>query len=326
MIRSATHYNFHKVMNMATKQTGAKFGKTLPDLSSGVIVVLSGGPFDEMNPPEVRERMDQLIVEVNADSDILARTDGRGLKFKLLSPQKQPLKHIHQSHWPELCDLSDLSEASFIVLIGHSNGGAAVMDLARCLDGKTIDFAFTADSVFTVIDNGDANKVPANIKLNLNAYMIPTIYWWLLPFPFGRRSLREDGSLEGILNIGLPFEEGGAIAHRDVFYDLAGGDRGVLGYKYPELIREATLAVLKGADDSSIFELAQSSLQIVANEVRIPIDIDTAGVTTTIQPAGSTGPVEMSRLTEPTIGDLRKSLHEIERLRLSIGSTRIERS
>ena len=37
------------------------------DLTNGVIVVLSGGGFDAMNPVEVRDRMDQYIADVNAD-------------------------------------------------------------------------------------------------------------------------------------------------------------------------------------------------------------------------------------------------------------------
>jgi hypothetical protein len=36
-------------------------------LSDGVIVVLSGGPIDAMNPREVRDRMNQLIADVNSD-------------------------------------------------------------------------------------------------------------------------------------------------------------------------------------------------------------------------------------------------------------------
>ena len=47
------------------------------DLSQAVIVVLSGGPFDLTNPPEVRDRMDRLISDVNADPYVLANTGGR---------------------------------------------------------------------------------------------------------------------------------------------------------------------------------------------------------------------------------------------------------
>jgi hypothetical protein len=35
-----------------------------------------------MNPPEVRDRMDQYILGVNADPFVQANTGGRGLTFK----------------------------------------------------------------------------------------------------------------------------------------------------------------------------------------------------------------------------------------------------
>src|ERR1700722_15097032 len=248
--------------------SGSKAQSSPRDLSQGVIVVLSGGPFDLMNPPEVLARMDQLILDVNADPYVLANTGGQGLKFKLLPDQTS--NHIHQSKWPAICDALQLLTASPLILIGHSNGGAAVIDLARCLQsqGKLVDLAFTADSVLTLNDNGDPNKVPSNVTLNLNPYVIPTAYWWELPFPFGQQSRREtDNSLDGILNIGLPFPEPGAIAHRDAFYDLAGGDLRILGnYTYPEMIRDTTLAVLRGAGSAEIFQLAQTYLQVLANE------------------------------------------------------------
>lgn len=290
------------------------------DLSNGVIVVLSGGPFDFMNPRKVRDRMDQVITDVNNDPYVLANTGGQGLTFKFFPGQ---LNHIHQSQWPELCKLEELRKASPLILIGHSNGGAAVIDLARCLGPDTVvDFAFTADSVFTLIDNGDPNKVPANVALNLNPFVIPTIYWGELPFFFGQRNEREsNGSLDGIMNIGLPFEEPGAIAHRDAFYDLAGGDQSLIGtYRYPELIRDSTLAVLKGADQKAIFQLALGYLQVLANEVRIPIDIETADGKTTLKPAGFAAQLPTSRLGKSIIEDLRSPVRDLERVRLRLSA------
>ncbi len=286
------------------------------DLSQGVIVVLSGGPFDLMNPIEVRDRMDQIILEVNADPYVLANTGARGLTFKLLPDQQ--LNHIHQSKWKDVCGVLRGLKASPLILIGHSNGGAAVLDLARCL-GTPVDFAFTVDSVFTLIDNGDANKVPPNVKLNLNPHVIPTDLWWEAPFPFGHPNRREDNSLDGILNIGLPFHEGLAFAHRDAFYDLAGGDDQFIGgYTYPELIRDATLAVLKGADNDEVFQLAQAYLQVLANEVRIPIDFETTNLETTLEPTGDVGLSRAHRLSASTIADLQRPLNELERVRLSL--------
>src|SRR5690242_2815659 len=72
------------------------------DLSKGVIVILSGGPFDWMNPIEVRNRMDQIIMDINADPWVLANTAGKGLAFQLLGDQKSP--HIHQARWRDLSE------------------------------------------------------------------------------------------------------------------------------------------------------------------------------------------------------------------------------
>ena len=122
------------------------------DLSNGVIVVLSGGGFDAMNPVEVRDRMDQLIVDVNTDPFVQAGTGGKGLKFKLLPNQKT--KHVHQAKWRQVCDALRLLAADPLVLVGHSNGGAAAMNIARCLQGhgRTVDLVFSADSVLTLDD------------------------------------------------------------------------------------------------------------------------------------------------------------------------------
>ena len=232
--------------------------------------------------------MDQLILDVNADPYVLANSGGQGLTFKLLPDQQ--LNHLHQSKWPQICDRLQLLTASPLILIGHSNGGAAVIDIARCLQkrGKVVDLAITADSVLTLNDNGGTNKVPSNITINLNPYVIPTASWWELPFPFGQPNQRETGNpLDGILNIGLPFDEPGAIAHRDAFYDLAGGDRSVSGdYTYPEMMRDTVLSVLRGATSDQLFQLAQTDLQTLANEARVSIDLDTTNYSTKLVPAG----------------------------------------
>lgn len=293
------------------------------DLSQGVIVVFSGGPVDIMNPKEVLDRMDQLIRDVNSDPFVATQTGGRGLTFKLLSDFEQPSNHIHQAFWPAVCKKLQSLTASPLILVGHSNGGAAVMNLARCLQkqGKVVDFAITADSVFTIIDNGDPNKVPSNVLVNLNPYTIPTDEFWILPFPIGRASQRAaDGSLDGILNVGLPFVEPGALAHRDVFYDLAGGDQSVDGaYAYPEMMLDTILAALRGATKDEIFRLAQADLQILANEVRIPISLETTGFTTTLIPAAprsrTTTPPRVRPLGQSQLRELNPVLKNLERQR-----------
>jgi len=255
------------------------------DLSAGVIVVLSGGGFDAMNPPEVRDRMDSYIREVNADPFVQANTGGNGLTFRLLPGQRTP--HLHQTKWRDICRALNLLAATPLILVGHSNGGAAAVDLARCLQtqGKSVDLLFSADSVLTLDDIGDVNKIPANVKLNFNPYIIPTPAWLLAPFPIGRRNRRQaDNSLDGILNIGLTYVLPGALAHRNAFYEIAGGDKTGSGYKRPHLLREVTLAVLRGETGFDIIHNAETPLQELATKSRVVIKLDTTTFTKTLRP------------------------------------------
>ena len=138
------------------------------DLSKGVIVVLSGGFVDEMNPQDVRDRMDDYIADVNADPYVQAHTNGKGLKFKLLRNQVHP--HIHQAEWRKVVQALETLKPSPIILVGHSYGGAAAVSIARSLEsvGTTVDLLCTHDSIQTIDDLGDPNKVPASVRLNRN--------------------------------------------------------------------------------------------------------------------------------------------------------------
>lgn len=255
------------------------------DLSRGVIVVLSGGGFDLMNPPEVRERMDLYIAGVNADPFVQTATGGAGLTFMLLPNQQDP--HLHQAQWRAICSALNLLDPTAIVLVGHSNGGAAAMNLARCLSSqnRAVDLLFSADSVLTLDDIGDVNIVPANVRINVNTYVIPTPAWILAPFPIGKANKRLTGDpLDGILNIGLAYNLGGAIAHRNAFYDLAGGDKRGSGFKYPNTLLDLTVAVLRGATPYDIVQAAEAPLQTLATKARVRIEIASTNLRKTLTP------------------------------------------
>jgi hypothetical protein len=256
------------------------------DLTQGVIVVLSGGAFDEMNPIEVRRRMDEYVTAVNDDEFVKQNSGGQGLTYKVLDHQEA--KHLHQTHWRGICDKLNLRQATPLILVGHSNGGAAVMNLARCLDGqhKVVDLLFSADSVLTLDDNGDPYKVPPNVTLNLNTHIVPTPAWFLAQFPFGQANHRQvGGSLEGILNIGLRYNLPGALGHRNAFYDLAGGDKKADGsYTYPFVLLDSTLAVLRGATTHDTIAAVADSLQILATDAHTQIDLATKDFTRTLRP------------------------------------------
>src|SRR5207247_8520080 len=128
---------------------------------------------------------------VNDDDFVKQSSGGQGLTYKVLDGQDT--KHLHQTHWRGICDKLNLRQATPLILVGQSNGGAAVMDLARCLDGqhKVGDLLFSADSVLTLDDNGDPYTVPANVTLNINTHVEPTPAGVLAPFPFGKPSPRK---------------------------------------------------------------------------------------------------------------------------------------
>jgi pimeloyl-ACP methyl ester carboxylesterase len=258
----------------------------MADLTKGVIVILSGGGFDEMNPVEVRDRMDECITQVNNDPFVQASSSGQGLTYQLFA--SQTTKHLHQGQWRAICDVLNLREATPLIVVGHSNGGAAAMSLARCLQaqGKTIDLLFSADSVLTLDDLGEPNEVPANVTLNINTYVKPTPAWFLFPFPIGRRNKREtDHSLDGILNVGLKFNLPGALAHRNAFYDLAGGDKtGATTYRHPLVIQDSILASLHGTANNLIMDAAIASLRVLATQTHTQIEVSTTGSTIIIEP------------------------------------------
>lgn len=271
--------------HIAVAQAATAAG-AVTDLSKGVIVILSGGGFDAMNPQEVRDRMDETISAVNADPFVQAATAGQGLKFRLLPGQSK--KHLHQRKWRQICQALSLLQATPLILVGHSNGGAAAVDLARCLQaqGKSVDLLFTCDSVLTLDDNGDVNRVPANVVLNVNTYVIPTPAWLLAPFPIGKRNTREgSGTLDGIINAGLKYNLPGALAHRNAFYEVAGGDKNASGnYKRPQLILDVALRVLRGENMGLITQAVKDSLQVLATKSHIDIEFETAGQAVTLHP------------------------------------------
>lgn len=254
-------------------------------LSRGAIVVLSGGPVDAMNPLEVRDRMNQLIEDVNRDSYVVEHTGGRGLTFKVLVGQKEG--YLHQTAWRKVCEQLKTLKPSPLIVIGHSNGGAASMSLARCLQdaGVSVDLLFSADSVFTLDDLGDPNEVASNVTLNINSCVIPTEEFWICPLPIGRRNRREAGpALEGIVNIGLEYHLGGGGAHRNAFYELAGGDETEGGYARPHLVFDAVISVLRGETPSAILESMRLSLQELATKSKVRITLETEGYEEEIVP------------------------------------------
>ena len=279
------------------------------DLSKGVIVVLSGGFVDEMNPQDVRDRMDGYIADVNADPYVQAHTNGKGLKFKLLRNQVHP--HIHQAEWRKVVQALETFKPSPLILVGHSYGGAAAVSVARSLEigGTTVDLLCTHDSIQTINDLGDPNEVPATVRLNLNPYVIPTPAWMLAPFPIGRRNLRDDGSLDGVINVGLTYNLGGAFSHKNAFYELAGGDKvGGGGFELPHLLLDVTLAVLRGASNADVLTMVQAPLQTLATKSRIVVQLETKNFKKTLTPTAITRFAVAVGASNAVISDVRDAI------------------
>jgi hypothetical protein len=280
------------------------------DLSRGVIVVLSGGFVDEMNPHDVRDRMDDYIADVNADPYVQAHTNGKGLKFKLLKNQVHP--HIHQAEWRKVVQALETLKPSPLILVGHSYGGAAAVSIARSLEsgGTTIDLLCTHDSIQTIDDLGDPNKVPATVRLNLNPYAIATPAWMLAPFPIGRRNLRDvGGSMDCVLNVGLTYNLGGAFAHKNAFYELAGGDKKAGGgFERPHLLLDVTLAVLRGASNADVLTMVQAPLETLATKSRIVVELETKNFKKTLAPKAISRSAQVVAAKNPVISDVRDAI------------------
>src|SRR5258707_9346810 len=108
-----------------------------------------------MNPQEVRDRMDECITHVNSDPFVQANSGGAGLTFHLLAGQTTT--HLHQTKWRALCDAIKLLHAPPLILVGHSNGGAAPVSPSRGLHAvnKTVCLPFSTHSVETLQELGD---------------------------------------------------------------------------------------------------------------------------------------------------------------------------
>lgn len=245
------------------------------DLSRGAIVMMSGGGFDAANPPEVRARMDAYLDSVNASEVVHRCSGGQGMTYQLLPDQQT--KHVHQTKWPKLCDSLAERDAAPIVIAGHSNGGAAAISLSRCLEGKgkTVDLLITADSVATGNDLGDVYTVPGNVRVNVNTFLVPNAFTFLIPFPFGRANKRTANDAKPTINVGMEYLLPGAIAHRNAFYDFAGGDIRDGGvFARPFALLDLTLAYLGGADDTAMAALALEKAQGLSSAARIRIKYD----------------------------------------------------
>ena len=260
-----------------------------PDLREGVIIVLSGGPFEAMNPPEVLDHMDRLIADVNGDPWLQERTAGAGLRFSLLPQQMHA--HLHQSQWRLLRDKLETLKARPLIIVGHSNGGAAAVDLAKTLaaDERTVDLLITADSVATLDDVGDINDIPANVRFNLNSYVVPTPAWLLAPFPIGRRNRRSAGApATSLVNVGLAYDLPGALAHRNAFYDLTGGDFRNGSLAYPDLMCDVILATLRGTAEDAIVAGIATELQVLSDRANVAIELESRALTRTLRPSSRT--------------------------------------
>ena len=273
----------------AVEEAPGVFRVALPastqDLKQGVIIVLSGGPYDFTNPPEVLARMERLISDINSDPWVQERTNGAGLRFKLLTGQTHA--HLHQSKWRDIRDRLKTLKAQPLIVVGHSNGGAAAVSLAKALaeDGKEIDLLISADSVATLDDIGDINEIPSNVRFNLNSYVIPTLQWLLAPFPIGRRNRPlGEGPSDALVNVGLAYQLPGALAHRNAFYDLAGGDLMSGSFAYPEILQDTILAILRKTSTDAIVAGIGSALQELSDRADVAIRLESRTKTTTMEP------------------------------------------
>jgi hypothetical protein len=125
-------------------------------------------------------------------------------KFEAAVTKADPLvkvKRLHNSQWDVLCEELrseppfDESRGEALILMGHSWGGQAVIDLALCVDdwGAKIPLAMTLDSS-PKWGHDDPNVVPENIEKNFNYYQTNDLFF------SGSSNRRLDGKSTGIVN------------------------------------------------------------------------------------------------------------------------------
>jgi hypothetical protein len=77
----------------------------------------------------------------------------------------------------------------------------------------------------------------------------------------------------------------GALAHRNAFYELAGGDTASGGgFKLPNLLLDVTLAELRGDTNFDVINNAEAPLQQLATQSRVVIELETTTFRKTLRP------------------------------------------
>jgi hypothetical protein len=107
----------------------------------------------------------------------------------------------------------------------------------------------------------------------------------LAPFPTGERNQREvESAGTTLVNVGLQYNLPGALAHRNAFYHLNGGDIRNNVPEYPLLMRDVALAILRDTPDGEVVVGIAESLQMLADGAQAAIELESRQLTRTIRP------------------------------------------
>ena len=274
-----------KTTTKATKRRSAPL--IVPrDLSAGVIVVLSGGGFDAMNPSEVRQRMDQYIADVNADLYVQANTGGSGLRFNLLPNQQKP--HLHQAKWRQICAALNLLDRQTshpcrsFERRRRGGGPRALPAESGQVGGLALLVRFGADPRRHRRHQQDSVERETQLQLLTSSRLRPGCWRRSRSAraTADRRTIRSTAFSTSGSTYNLP----GALAHRNAFYELAGGDKVGSVYKRPRLLLDVTLAVLQGQTNFTVIHGAEPSLQQLATKSHVVIELETATFSKTLLP------------------------------------------
>jgi hypothetical protein len=88
----------------------------------------------------------------------------------------------------------------------------------------------------------------------------------------------------------LRYHLGAALAHRNAFYDLAGGDQRHGSFQYPTLVFDTTIEILKATSRETVVANACSALQRLSDGAQIEIELESAGVQRTLRPQADPAP------------------------------------
>ena len=227
--------------------------------------------------------MDLYIADVNADPYVQTATGGAGLTFMLLPRRAIPIASGAMApdlRRPEPAQ-PDSHRSRGSLKRRRGGDGPGTLPREPGSDSRPLALRrFGADArrhrrrEHRSDERRDQRELVCNPDARLDPGAVPD---WQGQPPAGGEPL------DGILDVGLAYNLGGAIAHRNAFYNLAGGDKKGAGSSSKYAARpDAGRAPRRDHDD--IVQAAEAPLQTLATKAKVRIEMASTNLTKTLTP------------------------------------------